>query len=143
MRWRVPSGSDQPTTTNSSRFRHLILSQERRSDSYRPSTRFETIPSRPCSQASLWKAGLQERTGDGWVLVGPVVAASRNDFHRALFDPRVHAVAVEFDLVQPAVAVRGRFHERGKLGLDPRRNGLPGHLSSSPRDTAATCLNSF
>src|SRR6516225_11588098 len=40
MRCRPPSGSLHPTTTNSSRLRHLILSHERRSGSYRPLVRF-------------------------------------------------------------------------------------------------------
>ncbi len=35
----------------------LVFSQDRRSGSYRPLMRFETMPSRPRSDASRWKAG--------------------------------------------------------------------------------------
>jgi hypothetical protein len=37
-----PGNLRHPTTINSSRLRHLVLSQERRSGSYRPLMRFET-----------------------------------------------------------------------------------------------------
>jgi hypothetical protein len=46
-----------PTTTNSSRLRHFVFSQVLRPGSYGPLTRFETMPSSPCSQASRWNAG--------------------------------------------------------------------------------------
>jgi hypothetical protein len=53
----LESGSLQPTTTNSSRFRHFVFSHVRRSGSYRPLMRFETMLSRPFSQAKRWKVG--------------------------------------------------------------------------------------
>jgi hypothetical protein len=35
--------------------------------------------------------------------MGPVEPGARQQFHRAAIEPGVHAVAVEFDLVQPLI----------------------------------------
>ncbi len=49
----LPTGSVKPPTTNSCRWPHLAFSQERvRRPAYGPSTRLDTRPSRPCTQAS-------------------------------------------------------------------------------------------
>ncbi len=53
----------QPTTTNSSRFGHFVFSHDRRSGSYRPLMRLETMPSSPRSQASRRRPG-HGRSGD-------------------------------------------------------------------------------
>src|SRR5215467_9434519 len=46
------------------------LQHVRRSGSYRPFVRFETMPSTPCSQANRWKAGLA-RSGDRYIAAIP------------------------------------------------------------------------
>src|ERR1700730_2483247 len=55
---RLPSGSVHPTTTNSSRLRHLDLTQSPRSlGAYGRSIRFEMMPSSPSLQACSRKRG--------------------------------------------------------------------------------------
>jgi hypothetical protein len=60
---RLPVGSVQPTTTNSSRFRHLDLTQSPRSvGAYGRSIRFEMMPSSPSLQAYSRKRGPSVKT---------------------------------------------------------------------------------
>src|SRR5215472_16079390 len=69
--------------------------------------------------------------------MGPVQPGARQQLHRAAVEPGHHTVAVIFDFVQPAVAVRRRvdqlrelrrdpWRERGRIGASPPRYGA-GH----------------
>lgn len=57
--------------------------------------------------------------GDAGVFRGPVVAPAAQDVDAAVIEAGVHAVAVEFDLVQPIGAVWCGFDERRQLRFDP------------------------
>jgi len=59
-------------------------------------------------EIGLARAERRHGPGDRRVFVGPVEAGARQQLHRAAVEPRHHAVAVIFDFVQPAVAVRRR-----------------------------------
>jgi len=64
--------------------------------------------------------------GDLPETLGPIVAAPSVDLDRLIREMDLHSIAVELDLVKPAVAVRdlldgrreGGFDEAGKWGLD-------------------------
>ena len=51
----------------------------------------------------------------------PVEPGACEQLHRAAIEARMHAVAVEFDFVQPLIAVRRRVDELGKLRQYPLR----------------------
>jgi hypothetical protein len=51
----------------------------------------------------------------------PVEAGAGQQFHRTAIDPRMHAVAVIFDFVEPLIAVRRRIDQLGQLRRDPLR----------------------
>jgi hypothetical protein len=72
-------------------------------------------------QVGVIRRQRREGLGDRRVLVSPVVAASRKDFHAPGIEPGVHAVAVEFDLVEPLGAFWGLLDERRELRLYPGR----------------------
>jgi hypothetical protein len=59
--------------------------------------------------------------GDRWIFVRPVEPAARQQLDGAAVEPRMHAVAVIFDFVQPAVAVRRRVDQLRELRRDPLR----------------------
>ena len=59
--------------------------------------------------------------GDRRIFMGPVEPGAGEELYRAAVEPRVHAVAVEFDLVQPLIALRRRVDELGQLRRDPGR----------------------
>jgi len=61
--------------------------------------------------------------GDRGIFVGPVKASARQQLDRAAVEPRMHAIAVVFDFVQPARSVRRRVDELGQLRPDPVRQG--------------------
>jgi hypothetical protein len=45
------------------------------------------------------------------IFCAPVEAGARQQLHLAAIDPRVHAIAVEFDLMRPLVALRRLLYE--------------------------------
>ena len=55
--------------------------------------------------------------GDGGVLLGPVVTAPGQDLHSAGVEPSVHAISIEFDLVQPVGAFGAFFTSAASCGL--------------------------
>jgi hypothetical protein len=64
---------------------------------------------------------LGHRFGDRRIFMRPVEAGARQQFHRAAVEPRMHAVAVVFDFVEPLIAVRRRIDQLGELWRNPRR----------------------
>jgi hypothetical protein len=67
----------------------------------------EVTPSGPTPHNSpLARAEFGDGLGDDRIFVRPVEAGARQQLHRAAVEPRMHAVAVVFDFVQPAVTVR-------------------------------------
>jgi len=53
--------------------------------------------------------------------MGPVEPGAGEELHRAVVEAGVHAVAVEFDLVQPLIAFRRFVDELGQLRRNPFR----------------------
>jgi hypothetical protein len=53
----------------------------------------------------------------------PVESSARQQLRRAAVEARMHAVAVEFDFMQPGVAVRRRVDQLCELRRDPLREG--------------------
>jgi hypothetical protein len=53
--------------------------------------------------------------------VGPVEPGARQQFDTAAVEPRMHAVAVVFDFVQPLIAFRRGVDQLGQLRRDPLR----------------------
>ncbi len=72
-----------------------------------------------------------QRLRDGRELLGPVVRVPAEELGTMVLDSREDAIAVVFELVQPAVTLRGALHERRELGLDElgeRGPARAGHL---------------
>ena len=63
-----------------------------------------------------WQVG--DSFGNGRKLFGPVEAAAREQLHLAAVEPSLDAIAVEFNLVDPVVAVRRVVDERGQTRFD-------------------------
>ena len=61
--------------------------------------------------------------GDRLEFVGPVEALARVEHSIAVFDPQLHAVAVELDLMAPALAARRPLDHRAKLRRDEVGHG--------------------
>ena len=61
------------------------------------------------------------RGGDRRIFMGPVEPGASQQLHRAALEARMHAVAVEFDFVEPLIAFRRRVDELGELWRDPCR----------------------
>jgi hypothetical protein len=59
--------------------------------------------------------------GDRRIFMRPVEPGAGEQPHRAAFEARMHAVAVELDFVQPGRAFRCLVDERGQLRPDPFR----------------------
>src|SRR5262249_16837427 len=59
--------------------------------------------------------------GDRRVFMGPVQPGARQQLNRAAVKPRMHAVAVVFEFMQAAVAVRRRVDQLRQLRRDPLR----------------------
>ena len=53
----------------------------------------------------------------------PVEPGTREQPHAAAIEAAMHAVAVEFDFVEPGVALRRRVDQLGELRRDPFRQG--------------------
>jgi hypothetical protein len=51
--------------------------------------------------------------GDRRIFMRPVEAGAGQQFHRTAVEPRMHAVAVVFDFVEPLIAVRRRIDQLG------------------------------
>ena len=65
----------------------------------------------------------RHRFGDGRVLMGPIEAGARQQLEGAAVEPRMQAVAVIFDFVQPAITVRRRVDQLRQLRPHPLRQG--------------------
>ena len=61
--------------------------------------------------------------GDRRIFMGPVEPGAGQQPHIATVQPRMHAVAVELDFVQPFVALRCRVDQLRELRCDPFRQG--------------------
>jgi hypothetical protein len=59
------------------------------------------------------------RRRDLRIFMGPVEPVAGEEPHLAMVEPGMHAEAVEFDFVQPLVAVRRRLHELRQLRPNP------------------------
>ena len=57
--------------------------------------------------------------GDRRIFVRPVETCARQQLYRPMIQPRMDAVAVELDFVQPVVAFRRRIDQLGQLRRDP------------------------
>src|SRR5260221_3954292 len=66
--------------------------------------------------AFSWQFG--DRVRDRGKFSGPVEALTREEFYPAAVQPGLDAVSVEFDLVQPVVAVRRLVTRRGETRCD-------------------------
>ena len=68
---------------------------------------------------------LRAERGDGFggrrIFVRPVEPGAGQQLDRAVVEPRMHAVAVIFDFVQPVVAFRRGVDQLGQLWPDPLR----------------------
>jgi hypothetical protein len=53
--------------------------------------------------------------------MGPVEPGASQKAHRAAVEARMHAVTVEFDLMQPLIAFGSGLDELGELRRDPGR----------------------
>ena len=80
--------------------------------------------------------------GDGRELVGPVQALAGLQRGLAVLDAQLHAIAVELDLVAPAVAAGGRSTERAELRRDEirHRGDLPAFALRRGRACALRAL---
>ena len=78
-------------------------------------------------EIGLARAERRHRLGDGRIFMRPVEPGAGQEAHSAAIETRVHAVAVEFDFVEPLIAFRCRVDELGELRPDPlRQSGLLG-----------------
>ena len=81
-------------------------------------------------------AGIERRDGPGdrRIFLRPVEPGTGQQFDRATVEPRMHAIAVIFDFVQPLIAVgrgldqlrelrRDPFRHRGRISAPPARYG--------------------
>ena len=66
--------------------------------------------------------------GDRRIFVGPVEPGARQQLHRAAVEPRMHAVAVVFDFMQPLVAVRRRVDELRSVAAGSSAGKAEQHL---------------
>jgi hypothetical protein len=57
-------------------------------------------------------------------IYGPVQPGAGQQFHRTAVEPRMHAVAVIFDFVQPLIAIRRGIDQLRELGRDPLGSGV-------------------
>ena len=71
------------------------------------------------------KETLADSKGDGREARGEIDAVARVDHHLLAVLVQLYAVAVEFDLVQPIVAL-GRAITQGGIGRDDERRGMHG-----------------
>jgi len=60
--------------------------------------------------------------------MGPVEPGARQQLHRAAVEPRMHAVAVVFDFVQPVRPVRGHVDAAGSSPAAQAEQRHPGWL---------------
>ena len=63
----------------------------------------------------------RHRRGDRGIFMRPVEPGAGQQFDRAAVEPRMHAVAIEFDFVQPLIAIRRRIEQLRELRPDPLR----------------------
>ena len=72
-------------------------------------------------EIGLARAERRHGRGDRRIFVGPVEPGAGQQLARAAVEPRMHAVAVEFDFMQPVVAFRRRVDQLSELRRDPFR----------------------
>ena len=72
-------------------------------------------------EIGLARAERRHRRGDQRVFMRPVEPGAGQQLHRSAIEARMHAVAVEFDFVQPLIALRRRVDELRELRRDPVR----------------------
>src|SRR5205823_5863161 len=78
----------------------------------------------------LARAERRHGLGDRRVFMRPVEPGAGEELNGAAVEARMHAVAVEFDFVQPLVALRRRIDQLRELRRDPLRQG--GRLGAPP-----------
>ena len=86
------------------------------------------MPSSPSDhQFAVDQRGLGRQLGDGFgdgrKFLGPVEPAAGEQLHFAAIEPRLEAIAVEFDLVNPVAAVRRFVRERRQGTARRKRAG--------------------
>ena len=74
-------------------------------------------------EIGLARGERRQGLGDRRIFVRPVKAGACEQLHRAAVEPRMHAVAVVVEFMQPSVAVRGRIDQLRELRLDPGGQG--------------------
>jgi hypothetical protein len=72
-------------------------------------------------EVSLARTERRHGRGDRRVFMGPVEPGASQKAHRAAVEARMHAVTVEFDLMQPLIAFGSGLDELGELRRDPGR----------------------
>jgi hypothetical protein len=72
--------------------------------------------------------------GDRRVFVRPVQPGAGQQLDRAAVEPRMHAVAVIFDFMQPLIAVRRSLDQLRQLRCNPLRQR--GRIGAPPRGRA-------
>jgi hypothetical protein len=70
-------------------------------------------------EIGLARVELRDGFGDRRILTGPVEPGARQQLDRAAVEPRMHAVAVIFEFMQPVVAFRRHIDQLRELRLDP------------------------
>src|ERR1700750_2103549 len=98
----------------------------------------EVMPSGPTphsspSEISLARADRRYGVGDRRIFTRPVETGAREQLHAAAIEARMHAVAVEFDFVQPGVAVRRGVDQLRELRRDPFRQTSGGTAAAGYR----------
>src|SRR5215472_6444221 len=79
-------------------------------------------PAQLAIEISLTGRKRRHRSGYRGIFMRPVDAGAGQQSDRALVQPRMHTVAVEFDFVQPLGTFRRLLHKLGELGLYPGRH---------------------
>ena len=95
-------------------------------------------------EIGLTRAERRHGRGDRRIFMRPVEPGAGQQSHRAMIEPRMHAVAVEFDFVQPLIAFGRRVDELGELRRDPlpaeRPRRCAGALTAAPcRERRGCC----
>jgi hypothetical protein len=90
-------------------------------------------PAQFAVEIGLARAKRRHGFGDRRIFMGPVEPGAGQQLDRAAVEPRMHAVAVELDFVQPVVAVRRRVDQLGELRHDPFWQSGPGAAATGYR----------
>ena len=76
---------------------------------------------------------VRERCDGAWIFFGPVEAGPSQQLHAPVVDARRHAIAVQFDLMQPLRPGRWLLDWLGKLRSDEGREGRVAKAFASAR----------